>query len=190
MITFIATSIQSAFVNIGEDLDVSIQEASYLTSLFIVILGVAPLLWSPIADRWGRRPIFLVSLLGAVIGNIGCALSHSYSAMAGCRAVTAFFISPAGAIGTGVVSEMFFKKERGRCIGIWSVMVTLGVPVSPLIFGFVVLRVNYRWIFWTLAIVSEVGGPIMKLVANVWEDKQCAADSLVSFRNRNPVQPS
>lgn len=154
MITFSAASIQSVFVNIGQDLGTSLQEASYLVSLFIVILGVAPLFWCPIANRWGRRPVFLVSLIIAAVANIGCAVSPSYSAMAVCRAIDAFFISPAGALGTGVVSEMFFKSERGRYIGAWSVMITLGVPVAPFIFGFVALRVDYRWIYWILAIVS------------------------------------
>lgn len=74
--------------------------------------------------------------------------------MATCRAFAAFFLSPAGAIGTGIVHESFFKKERGRYVGIWTMLVTLGVPVGPFLFGFVTYRVGWRWIFWILAIVS------------------------------------
>jgi MFS family permease len=58
------------------------------------------------------------------------------------------------AIGSGVVTETFFRHERARYMGIWTVMVTLGVPVGPFIFGFVAQRVGYRWIYWILAIVS------------------------------------
>lgn len=42
MSTFTAASIQSAFVNISEDLGVSLQRVSYLVSLQIAILGGAP----------------------------------------------------------------------------------------------------------------------------------------------------
>ena len=73
-----------------------------------------------------------------------------------CRAITAFFISPAAAIGSAVVAEMFFKKDRARAMGVWTVMVTIGVPISPFIFGFVALRVNYRWIYYILAITNGV----------------------------------
>lgn len=76
--------------------------------------------------------------------------------MAACRALVAFFISPAAAIGSAVVAELFFKNERARYMGVWTVMVTLGVPVSPFIFGFVALRVNYRWIYYILAIVRHL----------------------------------
>jgi MFS family permease len=151
-----AASIQSAFIAIGKDLGVSLQRATYLTSLQIAILGGAPLFWRPLANRYGRRPVFLLSLICSAVGNMGCAKSSSYASMAVCRAIVAFFISPAAAIGSAVTPSLqrpFFRKDRARYMGIWTLMVTLGVPVSPFIFGFVAYHVNYRWIFWILAIV-------------------------------------
>lgn len=153
--TFTAASIQSAFADISMDLGVSIQRTSYLVSLFIAILGGAPLFWRPLSDRFGRRPIFLISLVGSLVGNIGCAKSPSYATMGLCRAITAFFISPPLALGSAVVQETFFKLQRGQRMGVWTMFVTLGVPVAPFIFGFVALRVGYRWIYWILAIVSS-----------------------------------
>ncbi|KAJ5827835.1 Major facilitator superfamily domain general substrate transporter [Penicillium robsamsonii] len=154
--TFTASSIQSAFENISEDLDISMQRTSYLVSLFIAVLGGAPLFWRPLCNRYGRRPIFLISLICSLIGNIGCAKSPSYATMALSRAICAFFISPAAAIGSAVVAETFFRKDRARCMGAWTLMVTLGVPAAPFIFGFVALRVGYRWIYYILAIVNAI----------------------------------
>ena len=73
-----------------------------------------------------------------------------------CRAITAFFISPAAAIGSGIVRETFFKKERARYMGTWALMVTLGVPMAPFIFGFVAQHVGYRWIFWILSMINGI----------------------------------
>lgn len=155
MATFTAASIQCAFVDIAKDLNVSVQRTSYLSSLVIVVLGGAPLLWRPLAHVYGRRPIFLLGLLCSLVGNIGCAVSPSFATQALCRAITAFFICPAAILGSAVVSECFFRKERARHIGIWTIMFTLGVPIAPFIFGFVAMRVGYRWIYWILAIVSS-----------------------------------
>lgn len=151
--TFIAAGIIAAYEDIAVDLDVSIQKVSYLTSLQIAILGGGPLVWKPLSQRFGRRPIFLVSLVLSCVCNIGCATSPGYASMAACRALAAFFICPAMAIGSAVVAETFFKRERARYMGVWTVMVTLGVPTGPFIFGFVAQRVGYRWIYWILAIV-------------------------------------
>ncbi|KAL2813958.1 major facilitator superfamily domain-containing protein [Aspergillus granulosus] len=153
MSTFTA-SIIPAYHDISVDLGVSIQGASYLTSVQIAVLGVAPLFWKPLSKRYGRRSIFAVSTAISSLFNIACAESKTYASMMVCRALTAWFISPAAAIGSAVVTEMFFKKERGRYLGIWTLMVTLGVPVGPLIFGFVSNREGYRWIFWLLAIIN------------------------------------
>ncbi|KAJ0414458.1 major facilitator superfamily domain-containing protein [Aspergillus carlsbadensis] len=154
--TFTAAAIIPAYEEIVEDVGVSIQRVSYLTSLQIAILGAAPLLWKPLSHRFGRRPIFLASLVLSCVCNIGCAKSPDYASMAACRALVAFFISPAMALGSAVVMETFFKHQRAMYMGVWTVMVTLGVPIGPFIFGFVAERVGYRWIYWTLAITNAV----------------------------------
>lgn len=153
--TFTAAAIIPAYEAIAEDVGVSIQRVSYLTSLQIAILGGAPLLWKPLSHRFGRRPIFLLSLVLSCVCNVGCARSPDYASMAACRALVSFFISPAMALGSAVVMETFFKHQRAAHMGVWTVMVTLGVPVGPFIFGFVAERVGYRWIYWVLAIVRS-----------------------------------
>ena len=126
MTTFTAACIIPVFENIAMDLGTSLVRASYLTSLQIAVLGFAPLFWRPISNRYGRRPVWLISTMGSLLFNVGCALSHSYAAMATCRAFSAFFISPPGAIGSGVVTETFFKKQRAQYMGVWTLLVTLG----------------------------------------------------------------
>lgn len=132
----------------------TIQSASYMTSLQIAVLGGAPFIWHPLAKRYGRFSIYVLALLGSIASNVGSARSDTYGALAACRALGAFFISPAAALGSGTVQEMFFARERARYMGVWTLMFTVGVPFAPFLFGFVVERVGYEWIFWTLAIVS------------------------------------
>lgn len=81
--------------SISEEYGVTVQKASYLTSLQIAILGGAPLFWKPLSNRYGRRPIFLISLICSLVCNVGCAKSTDYASTAACRALQAFFISPA-----------------------------------------------------------------------------------------------
>jgi MFS family permease len=132
MTTFFAAGIIPAYEAISEDLGCSLQKTSYLTSMQIVVLGFGPLFWKPVSNRYGRRPVWLLSVLGSGVCNIGCAVSHSYGAMAACRCLVSFFISPALAIGSGVVVESYFKVQRATKMGIWTLMVTLGPPVRKI----------------------------------------------------------
>ena len=81
--------------SISEEYGIPIQKASYLTSLQIAILGGAPLFWKPLSNRYGRRPIFIISLVCSLVCNVGRAKSTDYASTAACRALQAFFISPA-----------------------------------------------------------------------------------------------
>jgi multidrug resistance protein len=157
MTTFTASAIIPAFEGIAEEFGVTLHKAAYLTSLQIAILGWAPLFWKPIANRYGRRPVWLISTLGSLVFNIGCAQSNSYATMAICRAFTSFFISPPGGTGSGVVTETFFKKERATYVGIWTLLCTLGPPSGPFFMGFVVYHTgSFRWIYYILAITNGV----------------------------------
>ena len=120
MTTLMAAAIIPAYEPIGEALGVSIQDASYLTSVQIVVLGLAPIFWKPVSHRYGRQPVWLVSTFISGLFNIGCALSKTYGAMMVCRIFSAFFISPPIAIGSGVVVETFLAKERGQKMGVWT----------------------------------------------------------------------
>ncbi|KAL2821759.1 major facilitator superfamily domain-containing protein [Aspergillus cavernicola] len=154
--TFAAAGIIPAYETFAEEFGVTIHQVTYLTSLQIAILGGAPLLWKPISNRYGRRPVFLISLICSLVCNIGCAKAPDYASTAVCRALQAFFISPASAIGSGVVAETFFKKDRAKYMGVWTLLLTLGIPSGPFIFGFVTYRAGARWIYWVLAIINGV----------------------------------
>jgi MFS family permease len=54
----------------------------------LITLALGPVLWVPIANRYGRRPIWLISVIGAGLFNMGCALSQSYGANMACRVVS------------------------------------------------------------------------------------------------------
>src|SRR5271170_3334792 len=119
-------------------------------------LALGPLFWVPIASRFGRRPVWIISVLGAMFFNIGCALSQTYAQHMVFRIFSAFFISPGLAMGNAVVTETFFAKDRARKMGTWTVMITLGTPTGPFIMGFVAQHLGWRWIYWLLSIVSRL----------------------------------
>lgn len=126
MTTFTAAGIIPAFEILSVDLGITLVQTSYLTSIQILLLGLSPLFWKPLSNRYGRRPIWLISTIGSLVCNVGCAESHSYAAQLVSRALVSFFISPAIAFSSAVVTEVFFARERGQKMGVWTLMVTLG----------------------------------------------------------------
>lgn len=154
--TLSMTALIPAYTQLADEFGMTVHDCTYLTLIQVVILGVAPLTWGPLATVFGRRPIFLVSLIMSVIGNVACAVSPNYGSIMFFRAFVAYFLSPANTLSSAVVTDVFLRTERARGISVCTLMLSLGVPFGPLIFGFVTARAGFRWIFWVLAIVNGV----------------------------------
>lgn len=83
--------------------------------------------------------------------NIAGGFCRSYGSQFVTRALVAIFGCPPVGFGSAVVTELFFAHERAQKIGWWTLLLILGVPLGPLVMGFVVQRVGIDWIFWILA---------------------------------------
>lgn len=120
----------------------------------ILLLGLVPFFWKPITSIYGRYHVFLLSVLGSMVCNIGGACCTSYGAQMATRILTAIFISPPIGMGSGVITELCEPEQRAQKIGWWTLMLTLGTPGGPFIMGFVSKHIGYEWIYWLFAIMN------------------------------------
>ncbi|GLA81747.1 hypothetical protein AtubIFM56815_005407 [Aspergillus tubingensis] len=128
--TFMAAGIIPAYDIMAERYNVTVPQASYLTSVQILLLGICPLFWRPITSTYGRYHVFLFSVLGTVL------------------------ISPPIGIGSGVITELCEPEKRAQKLGWWTLMLTLGTPGGPFIMGFVTKRIGFEWIYWIFAMMN------------------------------------
>jgi MFS family permease len=54
--------------------------------------------------------------------------------------------------GTDSINDMYFVHQRGRRVGLWNFAVIVSVNVAPIISGYVITDLSWRWSFWILAI--------------------------------------
>jgi MFS transporter, DHA1 family, multidrug resistance protein len=66
-----------ALTSIGAALGVAPERASLMMSLFMLGFAVAPLLYGPVSDRYGRKPVVVFACMLFVIAGIGCAFARS-----------------------------------------------------------------------------------------------------------------
>lgn len=72
---------------------------------FMIFQGASPSFWGTIADSWGRRPVYLATLLIYIGGCIGVALTPNYGGLLALRMVQAFGSSSVVAIGAGTIGK-------------------------------------------------------------------------------------
>jgi len=137
--------------------------ATQLTlSALIICFGVAQLIWGPLSDRLGRRPVLLAGLALYCVAGLGTLFAPSMSWLIGWRALQGAGMAAAVTCGRSIVRDLYEPREgarvMSRALGGLGVLAMLG----PLLGGALV-----HWLHWraTLAAVALFGAVTMAAVA-------------------------
>ncbi|GAA5867166.1 hypothetical protein JCM8547_006261 [Rhodosporidiobolus lusitaniae] len=201
---FSAAATIPSFELFVEEWGVTITAASYTVSIVIIFIGCFPLLWAPIANRVGRRPVLLMCLPLSAAFHLAGGYVNSYGAFMALRVFQGIFLAPAQSLGANMVKEMFFQHELGAKTGIWTLFTSLGPPSAPFFTGFLTYHTGtWRWTMYLLAIIQisqfalflflgpetmfgrPVRGEQPQRVINESEEKASWWKPLVTFKRRS-----
>lgn len=145
--------INPAYAKLAKELDITIVQASYQTTATVAVNGVGPFLWIPLANVYGRRPVYLFTTLLGFASILGSAYAQTYAQLIGARIVNGLFPA-AMALGPATVVDCFFVHQRGRATGLFTVLLTTGAHIAPILGGLVGQFLGWRWTFKLAAILD------------------------------------
>lgn len=137
-------------------------QTAYVTSVFILIYGVAPLIWTPLANVYGRRPIYIITLILAVATSGGSGAAPNYGSLLALRALNGLGSGAPGGLGSATVCDLFFQHERGLYMGVYTVALINGGHLAPVIGGYVAKNFSWHWCFYVPTIIG--GGLLLVLI--------------------------
>ncbi|RKP06836.1 major facilitator superfamily domain-containing protein [Thamnocephalis sphaerospora] len=182
---FSSTIYLPAILDIVRDLETTTTMVNLTISLFILFLGAAPLVWAPLSERIGRRPVYIASFVVYTASSIGGALSRSIELLVVMRVLQACGSSAAGAVGAGSITDVYRKEVRGSKMGIFMLGVLIGPVLGPIIGGALNQYTGWPTIFWLL---TAVGGVI--LLVFVFSMPETLLPEMRQKKGRfNPLQP-
>ncbi|KAK8090225.1 major facilitator superfamily transporter [Apiospora hydei] len=139
---------------LADDLGVSVEKINLTVTSYLIMSGIFPALVGNAADKLGRRPVFLATLVIYVAANVGLALQSSFGLLFFLRMLQSAGISGTYSVTYGVIGDLFAPAERGGYSGIISFFLNTPPSIGPVISGLLLLRWDWRAIFWFLSIVS------------------------------------
>lgn len=152
MFTYITTTTVPSFPQLQTDLGISYSQVNWTVAIPALGLAVGPLIWSSLSDIYGRRIIFIIGTVIALVSSIGAAVAKSYSGYMAARFFQGFGVSPGATVGMACVNDLFFEYERGQKLGLWVLAIDAGLLAGPIFGGFVDL-VSSAWIQWFTTIL-------------------------------------
>lgn len=128
--TFVVTFSSSVYVSgiggIEQRFNVSGEVATLGLSLYVLGFAVGPLIWAPMSEIYGRRPVYVISFVAYTAFSVTAACSPSITALLILRFFASAFGSSSMTNTGGVIADMFSKAQRGLATGLFVTAPFLG----------------------------------------------------------------
>ncbi|ETI25997.1 hypothetical protein G647_02774 [Cladophialophora carrionii CBS 160.54] len=146
--------INPAFVVIAEDLHISVEQASYCTTVVILFMGIMPMFVVPFSNVYGRRILYLFFTAVAAACQFGSGAATTYGGLITGRIFYGVGASIPLGLGAATICDLFPQGERGTFLGIYTLCVNNGPHLAPIIGGYIALNLSWRWCLYVPGIIQ------------------------------------
>jgi EmrB/QacA subfamily drug resistance transporter len=132
---------------IETDLGASVVVIQWLVNAYTLTLSAFLLLGGAAGDHFGRRRIFVAGVAIFTAASVWCGFSPTIAQLILARAIQgagAALLIPSS---LAIIGATFDDSERGKAIGTWAGISAVAAAVGPLLGGWIVDHVTWRWIF-------------------------------------------
>ncbi|EFG47139.1 drug resistance MFS transporter, drug:H+ antiporter-2 family [Brevibacterium mcbrellneri ATCC 49030] len=147
LIVLDGTIVGVALPTIIRDLGLNLTDAQWVNSLYAVVLAGLLLTTGNLADRWGRKRLFIAGTAVFVLGSLLAALSQTAGVLITSRAVQAVGAALIMPSTLSTVNAVFRGKSRAVAFGVWGAVISGAAAVGPLAGGALTQWVSWHWIF-------------------------------------------
>jgi EmrB/QacA subfamily drug resistance transporter len=165
MVILDATVVNVALPTIQRDVGFSEQSLSWVLNAYTLLFGGFLLLGGRLADRLGRRRLFMAGIAVFSGASLICGISQSEGTLLAARALQGLggaMVSPAA---LSIVLTTFAEgHERNRALAVWGAIAGAGGAVGLLLGGVIVELLSWRWVFF---INVPIGAAVLILAPRI-----------------------
>ncbi|KAF7547253.1 hypothetical protein G7Z17_g7866 [Cylindrodendrum hubeiense] len=156
VVAFSSAVTTADIAGVAEEFNVSTEVSLVTISVFVVGFGVGPMAFAPLSEIYGRRIIYVSTLLVALVFIIPCAVAKNIGTLIVCRAIDGIAFSAPMTLVGGTLADLWRNEERGVPMAAFSAAPFLGPAVGPLVGGYLSDATNWRWLYWIQLILGGV----------------------------------
>ena len=142
------TIVTVALPDMARGLHTSFQDLQWVLSLYALVLASLVLTSGSLADRIGRRTVYLGGLLIFGASSLMCGLSGNVGVLIAARGLQGLGAAAMFATTLALISSSYAGRDRGIAFGIWAAINGAAAAAGPLIGGLLTTHRGWRWIFF------------------------------------------
>jgi DHA1 family bicyclomycin/chloramphenicol resistance-like MFS transporter len=119
--------------------------------LFFVCFSIALLAYGPVSDSYGRRPLLLSGIALYIAASVLCGLAQGVGQLIAFRVLQALGAASGSALSMAIAKDLFLARQRQQLLAHLGVIVALAPMLAPVLGGWVLRWLDWRWIFFAQA---------------------------------------
>jgi DHA1 family bicyclomycin/chloramphenicol resistance-like MFS transporter len=143
-------------------LDATTAQGQLTISTYLVGFAVGQIVYGPVSDRYGRKPVLIGALVVYCLASLACALSSSIGMLIGARALQALGGCGGIVLARAIVRDLYAGARAGRELSLISSVMALAPVVAPIAGGLLQDGFGWRSVFLTLLVLGIIG------IAVIW----------------------
>jgi DHA1 family bicyclomycin/chloramphenicol resistance-like MFS transporter len=138
------------------DLGASVGAMQMTVSIYILGLAAGQLMYGPVADWFGRRPVLIAGLALYTAASLAAALAPQVHALVAARLLQALGGCAGIVLGRTIVRDTALQAETARRLALMNLMVAVGPSIAPLLGSVLAVSLGWRSIFYLLSSLGIV----------------------------------
>jgi EmrB/QacA subfamily drug resistance transporter len=161
--TVVATAMPTIVGQLG-----GLEHYSWVFSAFMLASTTTVPLYGKLSDLYGRRNLYVIAMTLFLIASVWCGLANSMNQLIFARALQGIGAGGIAPLAFILIGEMFTLEQRAKMQGFFSGVWGVSSIVGPLLGGFLVDQLSWRWVFY---VNIPPGLLAAALVALAWRDQ-------------------
>jgi len=141
--TIVATALPTIVGDLG-----GLQHLSWVVTAYLRASTITGPLYGKLGDLYGRKGVLQAAIVIFLIGSALCGISQNMPELISFRAVQGLGAGGLLTVSIAVVGDVIPPRERGRYQGIFGAVFGVSTVIGPLLGGFFVDNLSWRWIFY------------------------------------------
>src|SRR5262245_59238118 len=162
--TIVATALPTIVGDLG-----GIQHLSWVVTAYLLASTVTGPLYGKFGDLYGRKPTLQVAIVIFLVGSALCGLAQNMPELIAFRALQGLGAGGLLTTSIAVVGDIIPPRDRGRYQGLFGAVFGVSTVIGPLLGGFFVDNLTWRWIFY---VNIPVGGAAFAVIASVFHAQE------------------
>jgi DHA1 family bicyclomycin/chloramphenicol resistance-like MFS transporter len=153
--------------------ELGVADVQLTLSVFVAALALAQLVYGPLSDRFGRRPVLLAGIAIYVVASVACAAAQSIEQLLVARFFQAVGACSGQVIGRAIVRDVYGAQGAARMLGYITAGTALAPVLGPPIGGLLTVAFGWRASF---VLVAAVGAGLLVVAARALAESNAHPD--------------